>query len=478
MNVPEGSGVDQEEDLKEVKRLRSGPRRPDLETLYCIDEDGSHHVIHPADVRGRFQRIKKAVWTILVVIYVALPWIRIGGHPAILIDIPRRHFFLFGHTFNAMDFWLAFFFLAGVGLTLILLSALYGRVWCGYACPQTVFLEGFYRRIERWIEGTAPQREKLARSPWTVRKILKKGGKHFAYLVLSLVLAHVFLSYFIPVRELGNVVTSSPAAHPAAFVFVMALTAVMMFNFAWFREQLCLIICPYGRLQSILSDPDTIVVGYDARRGEPRGRYNREGRGDCIDCYRCVAVCPTGIDIRFGLQLECIGCANCIDACDEVMDKLGQARGLIRNDSLNGFEGRRSRFWRPRVVAYFSLLALVFGGFVYATSKVEPIEARFVRLPGPAYVIEGGKIRNQFRLRLLVKEGGPRHVSIEPLSPEGAEFIFSQRDFDLPLLEYREVMTFVSLPRSSFRQGTAVEVWVRFGEERRTVRAPFVGPDD
>ncbi len=461
-----------------ARGARARPR-PDLETLYCINPDGSHRAIHPADVRGRFQRIKKIVWAVLVLIYVALPWIRIGGRPAILIDIPGRHFFLFGATFSAKDFWLAFFFLAGVGVLLVLLSALYGRIWCGYACPQTVFLEGFYRRIERWIEGSASQREKLARSPWTARKLAKKALKHGLYLSLSLVLAHVFLSYFIPVRELGKVVTSSPREHMTAFIFVMALTAVMWFNFGWFREQLCLIICPYGRLQSILYDPDTIVVGYDARRGEPRGRWHVEGRGDCIDCYRCVAVCPTGIDIRNGHQLECIGCANCIDACDEVMERVGQPKGLIRNDSLNGFLGRPRRFWRPRVAVYAGILALVAGGFAAAAASVDPLEARLLRLVGPAYQLRDGVIYNNFRIHLLNKEDGPVRVRLAAESPEGAEISFHPAaSLELPVLEDRNVIVTVALERARYRPGrTRVRIRLAAGEGVRVLEEPFLGPD-
>ncbi|MEZ5990686.1 MAG: cytochrome c oxidase accessory protein CcoG, partial [Planctomycetota bacterium] len=396
-------------------------RRPDLDSLYCINADGSRNTIHPADVRGRFQRRKKLVWAVLVAIYVVLPFLHIGGHPAVQIDLPNRTFYLFGSVFDSQDFYLAFFFVFGIGLTLILLSALWGRVWCGYACPHTVFLEGFFRRIERWIDGPSGQREKLAKGAWTGRKLAKRVLKHGTYLVLSLALAHVFLAYFIPVDELVGVVQHSPAEHLTAFVFTMVFTAIIYFDFAWFREQLCLIICPYGRLQSILSDPDTVNVQYDFVRGEPRGRYHVEGRGDCIDCQRCIAVCPTGIDIRNGVQMECVGCANCIDACDEVMDKVGSARGLIRYESLRGVEQGRRRFWRTRVVFYAVVFAVALVGFTVLAGGRTAFDARLVRSDGPPYVVVGAgadaQVRNIFRLHLVNKLGADATFRITPPVP-------------------------------------------------------------
>ena len=327
----------------DATKVRGGKRRPDLDSLYCLNADGSRNTIHTADVRGRYQVRKKIVWALLIALYLVLPWIEVGGRPAILIDIPERNFFLFGMSFNAQDFYLAFFVLTGIGFTLFVVSALFGRIWCGYACPHSVFLEAVYRRVERWIEGGAAQRKRLAEMPWNAQKILRRGGKWAVYLAISLVLSHTFLSYFMGADEVLRAITSPPSVHPTAFTFIVAFTVIIYGNFTWFREQLCIVICPYGRLQGVLYDRDTINVTYDHVRGEPRGRYNDSDRGDCIDCQRCVAVCPTGIDIRNGTQLECIGCANCIDACDEVMVKTGQPVGLIRYDSQNGVENGERR---------------------------------------------------------------------------------------------------------------------------------------
>lgn len=461
-----------------TKKPKALARRPDLETLYCINEDGSHNTIHPADVKGRFQRIKKITWTLLIAAYMILPWVKVGGNPAILVDLPNRHFFLFGKIFNAADFWLFFFILSGVGLFLFFLSATFGRVWCGYGCPQTVFLEGVYRRVERLIEGGASARDRLAKMPWNGEKIRKRFSKLGIYLVISLILSHTFLSYFIPVDVLQKAVTSSPAAHPAAFTFILLFTAIIFGNFTWFREQLCLIVCPYGRLQSALYDPDTIVVGYDRKRGEPRGRYNQSGEhGDCIDCYRCVAVCPTGIDIRNGTQMECVGCANCIDACDVVMDKVKKPHGLIRYDSENGFEGKKTRILRPRTILYMAIMALWLGAFMYAVFGHSPFDAELVRLrTDSVFTIDNGRIRNQFRLQLTNKLGNATQFEIKALEPKTAQFVLSAKSVLLKSLESRNIPIFVFLPEKEYKPGTDVRLLVQSKAGKKMVQGRFLGP--
>lgn len=286
----------------------------------ALPADGRRAAIQPADVRGRFQRARTGVFAVLVCVWAALPWIRIGGHPALFIDVDARALYLFGATFNAQDTWLLFFLLTGVGFGLVYATALAGRVWCGWACPQTVFLEGVYRRIERWVEGPRERRLRRNAGPWTPEKLARKGATHALFVVVSVVVAHIFLSYFASLPKTVQMVRHAPAAHPEAFAWVLAMTAVFYLNFAWFREQLCVVLCPYGRLQSSLLDEHSLVVGYDANRGEPRGKKGTAGAGDCVDCKRCVAVCPTGIDIRNGVQMECLACTQCIDACDEIMD--------------------------------------------------------------------------------------------------------------------------------------------------------------
>lgn len=405
---------------------RARARRPDLETVYTINTDGSRNFLHPADVSGRWQVRKYVVWAILIAVYAILPWIRVGGHPAVWIDIPHRQAFLFGRTFTNQDFYLVFFLVSGAGFALFALTALWGRIWCGFACPQTVWLEGVFRRIERWIEGKREVRLRRNRQPMSLDKLWRKGLKHLLFLALAAFAAHLFLAYFLPVRELLAAIGGPPRAHWTAFLWMAVMTGILYFDFAWFREQVCLVVCPYGRLQSVLIDRDTKLIGYDARRGEPRGKAGARpaggdpamaggtgggtaSAGDCVDCARCVVVCPTGIDIRNGLQMECVGCANCIDACDEVMDRLGRPRGLVRYDSQRGFEEGRARpLLRPRVFLY---AALGLAGLVVSTlaaGRRASFEVRALRSPGMPYVLERGSLRNVFQVDVQNKEDAPR----------------------------------------------------------------------
>jgi cytochrome c oxidase accessory protein FixG len=451
-------------------------RRPDLDTVFTINPDGSRNTIHPEPVRGRFQRRKQAIWLVLIAIYLALPWITIGGKPAVLIDIGRRHFYLFGKTFNAQDFWLAFFFVTGIGITLFVISALLGRIWCGYACPHTVFLEGVFRRIEKWIEGSPRARRQLDASPWNARKIVRRGGKFAAFLAVALLLAHTLLSYFMPVDEVFQAIVSPPSEHPTAFAFVLLLTGIVFFDFAWFREQLCIVICPYGRLQSALYDRHTINVGYDAGRGEPRGKERGPEQGDCIDCFRCVAVCPTGIDIRNGTQLECIGCADCIDACDEVMDRVGKPRGLIRYDSLAGLAGEPRRFVRPRMVLYTVLVLIGALVFTAAALRRTSFEANLLRLPTSPWTIEGDTVTNAFSLHLENKQPHAETFELAARAPDGIDVLISLPKVTLESLRDQRVPIFARFARQRFAPGTGFELVVRTAAEERVIVQPLLGP--
>lgn len=463
-----------------VARGRQVVRRPDVDTIFSVNADGSRNPIHPADVRGRFQRRKHALWYLLIAVYLVVPWLKIGGHPVLLIDIPARHFYLLGATYNAQDFWFAFFFVTGLGFSLFVVAALFGRMWCGYACPHTVFLEGVFRRIERWIEGPAPSRAKLDKAPPSAAKILRRGAKLVVFLGIAAVISHSFLGYFMPVEVLVAAMTASPGQHPTAFVFMVVATAILFVNFTWFREQLCIVICPYGRLQGALYDPDTVLVGYDKKRGEPRGPAGTEGAGACVDCYRCVSVCPTGIDIRNGTQLECVGCANCIDACDDVMQKLDRPKGLVRYDSQRGFDTGRRRFFRGRVVLYSVLLLAGVTAFTLALTRRRPFEASLLRAPGRSYLVEDGRVHNVFDLQLINKRPGPRSFTIEVTGPEGAETIVGTKDLTLESLEDRRIPVHVFVPRDAFNLGRKCELTVRCadpdGELVRIATAPILGP--
>lgn len=427
-------------------------RRPDLDTLYSINTDGSRNYLHPADVSGRWQRRQKYIWAVLIAVYAGLPWITIGGHPAIQIDLASRHAYLFGLTFTNQDFFLMFFVVTGLGFALFVTTALFGRVWCGFACPQTVFMEGVIRKIERWIEGPRTTRIRRNEGPWTFDKTWRKVIKNLAFLVIAYLVAHIFLAYFIPARELLGVVNHSPGEHMLAFGWTMFFTLIFFIDFAWFREQTCLIICPYGRLQSALIDQDTVIVGYDAQRGEPRSKKKDEG-GDCVDCFRCVAVCPTGIDIRNGLQMECLGCTRCIDACDDIMRKVGKPEGLIRYDSQRAFEGgHKVSLARPRVLLYaaLGLIGLVVAGVSIADR--DPFQANALRTQGMPYLLEGDRIRNLYSIHLQNKEDKPITLEIrgDDTAAPSLEFLISQPSVVLQPLEDQEVPVFVYVDRSQF----------------------------
>ncbi len=465
------------------KVKRAEIRWPERDTVYTINPDGSRNFLHPADVKGRWQRRKNVIFAVLIAVYAVLPWIRINGFPAVLIDIPGRQAFLFGNSFTNQDFYLMFFLVTGMGFALFVVTSLWGRIWCGYACPQTVFMEGVFRRIERWIEGPRTTRIRRNLGPWTSGKIWRKVLKHAVFLALSLVIAHIFLSYFIPVDKLRRVLVSNPSEHWSAFFWTMFWTGLLYFNYSWFREQTCLVICPYGRLQSALIDSDTLIVGYDRDRGEPRSKVNDDG-GDCVDCHRCVVVCPTGIDIRNGLQMECIGCANCIDACDEIMDKLQRPRGLVRYDSKRSLEGGTRRgLFRPRVFTYAVLGLVGLTVFLGAAAMRKPFEVKVLRARGMPYLIEEGRIRNLYTLHVQNKTVADRvyHIEVSPAAEgaePGLEFIVPQTRLAIPAMSDAQVPVFAYLPRDEYTGPFPLVFAVTdsAGARTRAADARFRGP--
>ncbi len=450
------------------------PPPPSLARVTTINEDGSRRVIHPAAVHGRFTKWRGVAAVMLLAIYILLPWIPINGNPAVFIDLAHRQFHFFGLTFVTQDLWLAFFLVSGLAFSLFYLTSLFGRVWCGWACPQTVFLD-ISRRIERWIEGDPASRAKLDRKPDGRRTL-----KQIVYGLFAAVLAHIFLSYFTSLPQLYRMMTHSPGENWSSFLVVFLMTAALWFNFAWFREQFCIILCPYGRLQGALIDKHTMVLGYDVKRGEPRGKKGTEGAGACVDCRRCVAVCPTGIDIRQGQQIECIGCAACIDACDAVMDKLKRPRGLIRYDSLEGLEGRRTRWVRPRTLLYTALLCLGLTAMTFALSTLRPATLSLLRIQGAPYIISEGEVRNQFFLRVLNKRNRDEVYHLELVNPPAS---LKTTGFTEPLAvsalgeQMRPLV--VTLPRKDFRADFTLQVRVRdaagksVGEKSVTFLGPF-----
>lgn len=456
--------------------------RPNLVSLGSIHEDGSKKTLHPADVSGKYTGARRLVALLLIVIYIALPWIPVNGFPAVFLDVLNRRFHFMGLTLAVQDLWVGFFLVTGLGFSLFYVTAVFGRVWCGWTCPYTVFLEHVFRRIERLVDGDAAARRSLDAAPWGVNKVIRRTVKHALYILTSLVVAHIFLSYFVSLRGLYDMMHESPQKHALAFGVMMAVTAGFYGAFSWFREQFCIILCPYGRIQSALSDDHTVTIGYDKKRGEPRGKAGTTGAGDCVNCMRCVQVCPTGIDIRNGLQMECIGCAACVDACDSIMVKLGRKPGLVRYASLVALTGGRTRFIRPRTLLYTLLLLLGAGAFAYAATRIEPLRVNVLRMQGSPFYESAGILRNQFLIRLINKRNEPRTftLAMEGTLPAGLAAAGADSPVTIPAQGEELKPLVITLPHPGFSAPFMLRIRVTDtadGETYVTKPFEFTGPD-
>ena len=386
----------------------------------------AHKKIYPREIDGRFQRLRNlAVW-VLLGLYYLLPWIPWDGRQSVLFDLPARKFYVFGLVFWPQDFFYLTWLLIILGLSLFFFTALAGRLWCGYACPQTVWTDVFMS-IERRIEGDRNRRQKLDRGPWTGEKILRKGSKHLAWLLLALWTGFTFVGFFTPIQELATKVIGLSLG-PWETFWVLFYSLATWGNAGFMREQVCKYMCPYARFQSAMFDRDTLIIAYDTGRGEPRGArartadYRARGLGECIDCKACVQVCPTGIDIREGLQYECIACAACIDACDAVMDKMSYPRGLVRYTSQKGLEGGGSHVVRPRMIVYGGLLAALVVGFFVSISLRTPVGLDVMRDRNALYrKLPDGAIENVYLLRILNKDTAPHRYVLAAAGLPGIE---------------------------------------------------------
>jgi cytochrome c oxidase accessory protein FixG len=421
--------------------------------LSTLNVDGSRRWLRPELSTGAFWRKRRVVAYVLMFVFFIIPYLRLGGKPLILLDLPRREFTIFGTTFLPTDTLLFMLLFLSVAIGIFLLTALFGRVWCGWGCPQTVYLEFLFRPIERWIEGGRTGTLALDRKRGIkARRLLK----YAVFFVLALFLAHTFLAYFVGIDTLVKWVQLSPVEHPTAFFIMAGTTAAIMFDFTYFREQTCLVACPYGRLQSVLLDRKSLIVGYETARGEPRGRgaARTVESGDCIDCGACVRTCPTGIDIREGLQMECIHCTQCADACDAIMDRIGKPRGLIRYTSRDQIEGRPKGFLRARVVLYPTALIVVSSLLVFFLATKKDTDVTVLRGLGAPYSFEpDGRIVNQLRIRVTNRTAATRRYAIELVGAAGAQVIAPENPLDVAGGELKTTSVFVVGSRSLFHDG-------------------------
>lgn len=455
-------------------------KQPNLASVTTINEDGSHFKLHPADVSGKFTVWRRLVAYLLIFVYAALPWIPINGYPAVFLDTANRQFHLFGLTLAVQDLWVLFFLISGLGFTLFFVTSLLGRIWCGWTCPYTVFLDHVFRRIERLVDGDAPARKKLDNAPMSGSKLVKRIIKHGLYLLCATLIAHIFISYFVSLKGLYGFIQEGPADHKISFGAIAFLTIVLYFCFSWFREQFCIVMCPYGRIQSALSDDNTMVIGYDHQRGEPRGKASDPSNGDCIDCRRCINVCPTGIDIRNGLQLECIGCAACIDACNDIMRKLDRPTGLVRYSSHNVLHGQKQKIIRPRIFAYMALMLLGASAFGFtAYKKARPFTAQVNKMPGSPFQKDNLGVRNVYQIHLFNKRNQDVKfdVSVKD-APEWLQLSGTTKDIALEAQEEKTYSVVAIAPAMDYNGAFSFTISVKSQHDGSEVdkKVRFIGP--
>ena len=379
------------------------------DSIGTIKDDGERNVIYPKKPKGKFTRYRTYLsWFLIAFLFIA-PFIKINGNQFLLFNVMERKFNIFGQPFWPQDFYLLVLsMLVGV-VFVILFTVIFGRIFCGWLCPQTIFMEMVFRKVEYAIEGDRTKQIKLAKQEWNAEKIGKKSLKWFLFFLISFLISNAFLAYFIGGDTLIQHIKDGPTAHMGTLVKLLVFTGVFYFIFAWFREQACIIVCPYGRLQGVLLDNKSINVAYDFERGEGRRKLHKNedrdasGLGDCIDCKQCVHVCPTGIDIRNGTQLECVNCTACIDACDEIMDKVGFDKGLIRYASEDDIEKGEKFSFNTRIISYTIVLSLMIAFLVTLIFLRNDIQANILRLPGQMYSTQGDSIQNVYTYKLINK---------------------------------------------------------------------------
>jgi cytochrome c oxidase accessory protein FixG len=480
--------------LEDERRIDKQNFRDHLAT---VNEDGKRNWIYPKKPSGRFYKARNVVAVFLLAFFFSGPFITINGNPLLLLNILERKFVIFGVAFWPQDLHLLVFGMLTFILFIVLFTAIFGRIWCGWACPQTIFMEMVFRRIEYWIEGDASAQIRLNKQDWNFDKIRKKVSKHSIFFGMAFLISNMFLAYIIGKDQLFEIITDPPSEHIAGLSSMIIFSGVFYGVFAFMREQVCHFVCPYGRMQSVMLDNNSINVMYDYVRGETRAtvkdRYQLENRkasledlgfsanetfGDCIDCYQCVKVCPMGIDIRNGTQLECVHCTACIDACDSVMEKIDKPLGLIRYSSENAIREEKQKVLTPRVAGYSGILLILLTAFITMLTLRPDIETSILREPGTLYQeLSNDRYSNIYNVKILNKTFKEMPVEIRLESPEGEIVSLGTVDSIQPQ-NSAQGRFMVQLPRGSLSGSqTEITFGIYSGDEKiETVTSGFLGP--
>jgi len=450
--------------------------------LATVTKEGKRKWIFPKKPSGRFHNARIIVSIILLAFLIFAPFIKVNGHPFMLLDFPNRSFILFSVPFGPHDFILFALAMITLIVFIILFTVIFGRIFCGWACPQTVFMEMVFRKIEYWIEGDAREQIKLKNAPWTIKKFFKKGLKHAIFFGISFFISNIFLSYIIGMDKLIDIVTDPPSEHLGGLFAITVFSGVFYFIFSYFREQVCTIVCPYGRLQGVLLDQDSIVIAYDYKRGEPRRKLKKgddfSSRGDCIDCHLCVDVCPTGIDIRNGIQLECVNCTACIDACDSIMDKINRPRGLVRYASLKNIENKAKFKFTPRMTLYTVILVILVSILTTLLINRSDYVITILRTRGTLFQEQpDGKISNLYDLNIVNKTFNPAEINMR-LGNLAGEIKLIGGDLKLAPQEIKEMKFMVSINKDQItKMNTPIQLEVYQGDKLiKSINTTFLGP--
>lgn len=428
--------------------------------IATVDGTGKRKWVFAQKPSGKFFRTRTIISWFFFVLFFGLPFIYVKGNPILLFNIPSARFILFGKIFWPQDFFILGLTMITFVIFIILFTASFGRLFCGWVCPQTIFMEMIFRKIEYLIDGSAAEQKILAKEGWTSRKIRKRFIKHVVFYILSFIIANFFLSYIIGMKELYKIITEPVSEHIVGLLSIIVFSGVFYAVYAFFREQACTVVCPYGRLQSVLLDRNSMIVAYDYKRGEPRGKFTKVAKtdlGDCIDCFQCVKVCPTGIDIRNGLQMECVGCTACIDACDAMMEKTNRPKGLIRYASENGIESGEPLKYTLRMKLYtllLSILLLLLGALLLTRKDVD---ATIMRTPGMLYQERGNDtLTNLYNIKVVNKTQADVPLKLKLENAPGSIEIIGEDYVKVAREGQGSGSFFIALPKSIIKKRTTV----------------------